>query len=407
MQYKIENYLMDQTIFKEGDVANHAYLIKRGSVRIFKHINDVHVHLTDLLGGDVFGELSVLRKETRTASAMAIEYTELVVINQSTLLTHIKKSSPVIRSIFRKLMSRVVDLTGRLSETQTQTNDQSTFMAICNILEMMHTIHLHAPVSDRSSDHDLGINYLNLSKKIRDIMPISQYDIGETIKKLHEIEIIEVQYKKSASTDKSSEPVKGNTREHKNDSAEKFIKILYPDNFLHFTKKFYSELQEFQPDPVADEIDFIDIDDFASIVKTSSKIIYKKICAGEIPESIFCINRPEAVEWASEMGEDYFKKAGKPQVELEDIECIDDIVYVKDVILQEALSRVGHNKLCTLTLMADENARSIIFRNISSKLATIIKEEMETKVIIDKVEAYDIEEEFIEKIKELVNESCE
>lgn len=54
-------------IFKEGDIGDAMYIIHRGNVRITKG----KVILAILKENDVFGELSLLDAETRSASAFA------------------------------------------------------------------------------------------------------------------------------------------------------------------------------------------------------------------------------------------------------------------------------------------------------------------------------------------------
>jgi cAMP-binding proteins - catabolite gene activator and regulatory subunit of cAMP-dependent protein kinases len=90
--YNLKTYLKGQTIFKEGDPGNLAYLIRSGSVDIYKVMNNKKILLERLQPGEIFGEMSIISKEPRSANAAANEYSELVVINQKDLEVSINKA---------------------------------------------------------------------------------------------------------------------------------------------------------------------------------------------------------------------------------------------------------------------------------------------------------------------------
>ena len=148
-------------------------------------------------------------------------------------------------------------------------------------------------------------------------------------------------------------------------------------------------------------IEFCDIHDFASYVDSTPELISKKIAAGEFPENIFYFHMSAVSEWKKEVGEDFFKKAKRRRVKIEDLEGVDDIVYVDNATVQEILSKIGYYKIGILAAIAGAVARDKIYSNLSSNMVNIIKEEMPSKEALDELEAADIEEEFIELIKDM------
>ena len=66
----IRNFIDGEYLFRQGDDANTIFLVKSGSVKIFKEANGNKIELSTIVEGEVIGTLSLLEKK-RTASAQA------------------------------------------------------------------------------------------------------------------------------------------------------------------------------------------------------------------------------------------------------------------------------------------------------------------------------------------------
>ncbi len=76
-----------EMIFAQGDPGDGLYIVVSGSVSIFQEEKDeTHLKLTEIKAGAFFGELSLLSDGVRTASAVAAEDAELVVLKRLDLL---------------------------------------------------------------------------------------------------------------------------------------------------------------------------------------------------------------------------------------------------------------------------------------------------------------------------------
>lgn len=81
-----KHYLKGQMIFSEGDPGGMMYVVQSGKVEVFiKDTGGDMVHLDDVEKGEIFGELSLLDNEPRSANAKAIEDTMLYVIDRHDL----------------------------------------------------------------------------------------------------------------------------------------------------------------------------------------------------------------------------------------------------------------------------------------------------------------------------------
>ncbi|MFQ5958517.1 MAG: Crp/Fnr family transcriptional regulator [Alphaproteobacteria bacterium] len=98
-----------ETIFREGDPADYAYLIHSGRVEIIKETGEGPVRLAFLGEGDMFGEMGVLDERPRSATARACEPVVASAIDQNAFLTMLvcrpRDSLAVLRAVFERLRS--------------------------------------------------------------------------------------------------------------------------------------------------------------------------------------------------------------------------------------------------------------------------------------------------------------
>lgn len=92
-----------QTIFKKGDTADSMYIIHSGEVQIFD--ND-HVFAV-FRSKDIFGELSLLDAESRSASAKALTDCYLLKLDQEPFYELLSNNFEVTRGIIKTLCTRL------------------------------------------------------------------------------------------------------------------------------------------------------------------------------------------------------------------------------------------------------------------------------------------------------------
>jgi diguanylate cyclase len=105
-EFDREIFASGQQIFKYGDVGDCAYLIEEGTVEILAMKQDVE-HRIKLMGkGELFGEVSLIDYEPRTATVRAIERTVLVPIPRKMMEELLEKSDPVLRHLLLVILER-------------------------------------------------------------------------------------------------------------------------------------------------------------------------------------------------------------------------------------------------------------------------------------------------------------
>jgi CRP/FNR family transcriptional regulator, cyclic AMP receptor protein len=106
----------DEVIFEEGDPADCAYMIRSGSVLIVKRTPVENIVFVKLLPNQAFGELALMDNTPRSATAIAAEQTEVMVITAPKFLAKIEALDPFMRNWFRYLKHRILDLSSRVEE---------------------------------------------------------------------------------------------------------------------------------------------------------------------------------------------------------------------------------------------------------------------------------------------------
>jgi len=95
-------------IFSQGDNGDALYGIASGQVRIFSADDKGHeVFLNDLGPGDTFGEIALLDGLPRTASAIAVAGSSLIVMPRQEFLEHLRQDSDLAIHLMQLLCSRL------------------------------------------------------------------------------------------------------------------------------------------------------------------------------------------------------------------------------------------------------------------------------------------------------------
>jgi len=112
----VREYKKGETIVKEGDVAVAFYLIRAGRVDIIQGKGGKSARVLATLGpGDFFGEMALLDSYPRSASALAKEATECLVLSHWDFMAELR-TNPYIAVGMLPVLSR------RLREAQQGTS---------------------------------------------------------------------------------------------------------------------------------------------------------------------------------------------------------------------------------------------------------------------------------------------
>jgi EAL domain-containing protein (putative c-di-GMP-specific phosphodiesterase class I) len=105
-EFDREIFSRGQLIFKHGDAGDCAYLVEEGTVEVLVMQPDGE-HRVALIGkGELFGEMSLIDFQPRTATVRAIETTVLVPIPRKLMEGLLEQSDPILRHLLLVILER-------------------------------------------------------------------------------------------------------------------------------------------------------------------------------------------------------------------------------------------------------------------------------------------------------------
>jgi CRP/FNR family cyclic AMP-dependent transcriptional regulator len=103
-------------LFAEGELATDLYIIKSGEIRIVKEKEKKLIPISILKEGDFIGELSLFSMEKRSASAIVIKDSEVMIIDKADIQKAVNECPEWVTDIMVTLGDRLRDSTTMLRE---------------------------------------------------------------------------------------------------------------------------------------------------------------------------------------------------------------------------------------------------------------------------------------------------
>lgn len=97
-------------IFSEGDDGNFAYVIESGNVEMLANRNGRKVVLARFGVGDLLGGGALVDDDPRIATAVAVEETQVAVLDKETIHQHVANSDDTVQMILRLSLERMRSL---------------------------------------------------------------------------------------------------------------------------------------------------------------------------------------------------------------------------------------------------------------------------------------------------------
>lgn len=375
-----KTFFKGQIIFKEGQPSNVAYMIKKGAVNIYRTIENKKIILMRLAEGEIFGEMGIINPCPRTASAEAADYCELLVLTEQIVSNLLERCPKTIQHLTRLLIKRL-EKTDDLVLLPAR-DQKSPFLSVCKILEMRCQLHLAGQSADskKTREQDPGVSLIDLSRTIKELVYITQGEIESFLEQLRKLKLVEIISRKGSKA-----------------FPEQFVRIPDPGSFYSVAQSLHKEIRKAGAEV---ELEYIDIFDFSEAVAAEPQILYKKMANEEIPPTLFFFNRALALGWAERQEKDFFKKVKRRKKAVEDLEDVNDIVFVDSGTLKVVFAKLGYYKLGVLLAVAEDEAKKRILDNLARKIATIVEEEASRRGPVNESEAQDVQDELIGLIKQ-------
>jgi CRP-like cAMP-binding protein len=96
-----------QRIFSEGEIGAEMFIIQSGKVRISKQSGNEETTLVVLDDGDFFGEMAVIDKGPRSATATAVDETRCIVLDEDVFEQQMQNNARIVKKILKNMSSRL------------------------------------------------------------------------------------------------------------------------------------------------------------------------------------------------------------------------------------------------------------------------------------------------------------
>ncbi|MDY7027563.1 MAG: Crp/Fnr family transcriptional regulator [Spirochaetota bacterium] len=169
-----------KVFFSEGEEGEHMFIIQEGSVRITKNI-DGREHTLAVLGkGDFFGEMAIVTRTKRTASAKAASTVKLLRFDREGFLNMVEKNARIALNVIDKLCRRLQ-----------QANMQIQHLVRRNERGLI-ALNLHYTFSEGTAGAE-GVEYAKLLRELSLNLEFPQEKIQKYIAELREKHILKLQ----------------------------------------------------------------------------------------------------------------------------------------------------------------------------------------------------------------------
>jgi len=142
-----------KVIFHEGESGDRMFIIQSGRVRISKMIDGREHELATLEKGDFFGEMAIVSRIDRTATATAVNATQLLAFDRQGFMGMIEKNAKIALNVIDKLCRRLENANSQI-QLMFQRNQRSLI-----------ALNLYTKFGDRPADEQ----HLPLDKTVEQI----------------------------------------------------------------------------------------------------------------------------------------------------------------------------------------------------------------------------------------------
>jgi CRP/FNR family cyclic AMP-dependent transcriptional regulator len=107
-------YRDGESIVRQGEIGDCMYVIQSGQAEVLRHEGDKDYRLAILGEGDVFGDMALFDRETRSATVRAVGEVRALTVDKKTFLRHVHEDPSLAFRILEKMSRRIRDLDAEL-----------------------------------------------------------------------------------------------------------------------------------------------------------------------------------------------------------------------------------------------------------------------------------------------------
>lgn len=114
----LRQYEAGETILKENEMGETAYIIEHGKVEVTKKSNGKELHIAYIGAGETFGEMGMIDEKPRSATVKAVEKTMVKEVHRDNFLESLQSDPDVAVSILSVLFERLRESHSKILQFQ-------------------------------------------------------------------------------------------------------------------------------------------------------------------------------------------------------------------------------------------------------------------------------------------------
>jgi len=107
-------YADGEIIFRQGDDLGSVYVVRSGSVKIFRELDGKSTTLGVIKPGQMFGEMAAFTRKPRSASAQAVGATECTLLSEADFKE--LAGGPEVWTLLQRMSQRIIEVDERLEK---------------------------------------------------------------------------------------------------------------------------------------------------------------------------------------------------------------------------------------------------------------------------------------------------
>jgi CRP-like cAMP-binding protein len=183
----IQKFSKGDYLFKQNDVSQDLYIIKKGNVRIFKIEGNLEIELDSAGSGSVIGEIASIDGGTRSASGVAVEETDALVISSTEFSAILSKIPEWFKKISLILVQRLREVDNKISCSIE--GDRTNQVAA-----MIHLLSKSSYATPTEKAYEISMKFLE--DELVDVLCIQPAEVVEILRKLEKRGIIKISHSK-------------------------------------------------------------------------------------------------------------------------------------------------------------------------------------------------------------------
>ncbi len=170
-------------LFKEGDSSKDLYVVQFGKIRIYKTEAGVEIDLAEVGAGGVVGEVAAIDGGTRSASGVAVETSEVLVVPIEDFNRILNKIPDWFRKIATILVQRLREVNANIHRTM----GGECAAQIAALMALMTS----SPCAS-SGPEGFEIAQKNLENELVDVLQLQLSDVTQALAQLDKQGLVEI-----------------------------------------------------------------------------------------------------------------------------------------------------------------------------------------------------------------------